>query len=251
MIRNSLVLSLVLLFTSSTQDVNGVDAVVKPVPRADSLLTLPGEVVGDEGMFIVVNATTNCSVVRWYVIDPGLSLLPPELLKDTKTAIVSGKKGRYRLLAYTAIGDTPSAPSITTVIVGNAPPAPVPPGPGPVPPGPTPPPSPAKQLRVILVYESSANMTKDQMTALYSPKVVEYLNAKTVKDGTATGWRRWDKDVSSENEKEPWKRIWAATKPNIKTVPAVVILDGDNGTVLPFPENEASLLALLKQYGGV
>lgn len=230
-----------------------------PIYKNDSILRVPEKVEGEIGDFIRVTASTETKIVKWACLDKvklddgrvvdALVFIPFGELKDSRSAFfVARGKGSFRLLCWTALADTPSDLGITLVVVGGAPP--VPPGPDPGP-GPNPPtPTPAKALRVILVYESSANMTKEQMTALYSPKVQEYLDAKTVKDGSNAGWRRFDKDIDVSNEKDFWKRAWQSAKPNIKQVPAVVILDGDNGTVLPFPANDDALLELLKRYGG-
>jgi hypothetical protein len=85
-------------------------------------LKLPVEVKGEPAAFITIRAETPGKTVRWIALDAGLNLFPVDLLKDTKTAVVSSAKpGRYRLLAVTAAGDEPSDPKICTVIVGNAP----------------------------------------------------------------------------------------------------------------------------------
>ena len=92
-------------------------------------LKLPSEVKGAPAAFVSVKAETSGKMVRWIVLDNGLNLFPVELLKDSKTAVVSSARpGRYRLLAVTAAGDEPSEPQICTVIIGDAP-APTPPGP--------------------------------------------------------------------------------------------------------------------------
>ena len=102
-------------------------------------LKLPTEVRGDPGAFIRVPAETDCKEVRWFPIDRGLNVFPVELLRDSKTAIVTASRpGKYRLLAYTAKGDVPSLPAECYVIVGD-----VPPGPDPVPPIPPIPPTPS------------------------------------------------------------------------------------------------------------
>ena len=90
-------------------------------------VTLPKEVVADSPL-VIVRAETDCTVLKWVVIDPGISLIPPDLLKDSKTAIlVTSKPGRFRVLAYGALKDNASEPAICTIVVGNAPP----PGPDP------------------------------------------------------------------------------------------------------------------------
>lgn len=104
--------------------------------RADNTtIQLPSTVKGEPGDFITVKATTNGKIVRWYTPDKGLSVIPSELLRDPKTAIVYSKKpGKYRLLAYTAAGDEPSDLAECVVTIGEPPPGPDPgPQPGPEP----------------------------------------------------------------------------------------------------------------------
>lgn len=92
---------------------------------------LPAEVRGEPGQFVRVTADTDAKHVRWVVLDGGLNLFPPELLRDSRTAVMTaGKPGRYRLLAYTAFlkgGDAvPTGPAVCTVVVGKADPTPQP-----------------------------------------------------------------------------------------------------------------------------
>lgn len=103
------------------------------------VVELPPEVKGPVGGFITVKPVKlEGKTVRYVPLDDGLAVFPAELLSDpTVTVVSSSKAGRFRLLAYTAQADKPSAPALTTVVVGD--PAP-PPGPNPTPPGPTPPP---------------------------------------------------------------------------------------------------------------
>jgi hypothetical protein len=102
-------------------------------------LKLPVEVHGTSNSFIVINAETAGAVVRWVPIDSGLSLLPPQLLRDSKSAVVMAGKGRYRLLAFTAKGDEPSEPAICLIVVDGTP---TPPKPDPPKPPDNPPPPP-------------------------------------------------------------------------------------------------------------
>lgn len=74
-------------------------------PAAAQKVTLPAEVKGDPVDFVLVKSDTDCSSLRWVVIDQGLKLFPPDQLKDTRTAVVvATKAGRYRLLAYGEAG---------------------------------------------------------------------------------------------------------------------------------------------------
>jgi hypothetical protein len=115
------------------------------------------------------------------------------------------------------------------------------PGPGPIPPG---------EFRALFVYESSAPLTKEQLNIWYSTRIAEYLNAKCAKDDGRPGWRKWDKDIDTQHETPTWKAIWAATKPTVTTLPALVIIRGQKGEAVPLPETEEATLTLLKKHGG-
>lgn len=97
-------------------------------------LTLPQEVKGKPGEFLVIKADTPSPTVRFVLLDPGLSLFPPDLLKDAKVCVVyAPKPGRYRVLAFCAKGDEPSQPvTVQVIIEGDTPTPPTPPAPGPV-----------------------------------------------------------------------------------------------------------------------
>jgi hypothetical protein len=108
---------------------------------ADPVIKLPAEIKMEPGTFIKVTADTDCKLVKWASIDPGLSLFPNEELKNPKgTVVLAMAPGRYRLLAWSAKGDTPTDIVQTVIVVGNAPPCPPTPPTPPVPP--TPPPVP-------------------------------------------------------------------------------------------------------------
>lgn len=95
-------------------------------------LTLPEKVKGRPGQFIQVPATTKSEAVGWYVPDAGLELFPVNLLKDSKTAVVTANApGTYRIVAF--INPTTPVVVTTVVIEGVVPPKPVPPNPDPQP----------------------------------------------------------------------------------------------------------------------
>ena len=111
------------------------DAPVQPNPVPPAVgpaIKLPAEVTAPAGGFIVVTAETAGKTVRWVALDAGLSMIPTSLLRDSKTAVLMAPKGRYRLLAYTAIGDEPSEPAVTLIVVGEATTTPPKPGDPPV-----------------------------------------------------------------------------------------------------------------------
>lgn len=99
---------------------------------AGQRVELPAEIRGEVGSFIAVRPKTDGKLVRYYSLDSGLNSFPTELLSDaTATVVTAPRAGRYRLLAYTALGDRPSDPVIVTIVVGGAaPPTPPVPTPG-------------------------------------------------------------------------------------------------------------------------
>lgn len=93
-------------------------------------IELPLKVSGQPGAFISVPAKTESKIVKWVPIDKGLNIFPVDLLKDSRTLVVtSHSQGTYRLLAYTGDGFGPSEPAFTLVVIGDedpdAPPSPV------------------------------------------------------------------------------------------------------------------------------
>lgn len=220
------------------------------LPAWGQTITLPKEVRGEPGSFIKVPAATDCKEVRWYSPDKGLECFPVELLKDSKTAVVTATaKGRYRLVCWTAKGDSPSDPAVCVVVIGDAPDPGPGPGPGPNPPDP-PQPSPIAGKRVLIVYES-ADATKlptGQQDILFGRATRDYLNAHCDPDSGGTkGWRIWDKDVATDDEGAAWKD---AMKRPRAAVPWVIIGNGKGGHEGPLPATEAEFLALCRKYLG-
>ncbi len=83
-------------------------------------LVLPEKVTGKPGQFISIAAQTAGKNVAWMVIDEGLHLFPPELLKDSKTAVVVAERiGQYRVVAVTAVADEISNLTFCRVIVSD------------------------------------------------------------------------------------------------------------------------------------
>lgn len=81
---------------------------------------------------------TSPTACRWWAVSELVEVVP---FPDGKTCVVMPPgTGRWRVIAYTALGDQASAPTVIDVVVGTDP-QPMPPGPPP--PGPTPPVPPA------------------------------------------------------------------------------------------------------------
>lgn len=119
-------------------------------------------------------------------------------------------------------------------------------------PGPTPVPQPGK-LKAVMVYESTATLTREHQAILHSPRVREYLDAHCSKSGTQPNWRAWDKDVKVDRENEDMRKLWEAAiaKSVMKAkLPAFVLDNGKILEIVPFPANEEAALELLRKWGG-
>lgn len=221
------------------------------VALAEPEISLPKEVIGQPGQFIMIPATTSGSDVKWYSCDSGLALFPSQLLRDNKTAIaIASKPGRYRLLAWTAKGDLASEAAVCILVIGDVPPVPpIPPGPNPpVPPvPPVPVPIPGDGLRVLMVYETAQPITAAHRAVLAGLQVRSYLTAKCAKNGTVPEWRVYDKDVNLSNESKVWQD---AMKRPRSSLPWIVISNGTAGYEGPLPPTVDDALKLLAKYGG-
>ena len=90
-------------------------------------IELPAKISGQPGAFISVPAKTESKAVKWVSIDKGLNIFPVDLLKDSKTLVVTSQiQGVYRLFAYVGNEFGPSEPAFTSVLIGDEP-APAPP----------------------------------------------------------------------------------------------------------------------------
>lgn len=96
---------------------------------AEPVLTLPATVQARPGRFVVIEAGGDGKLIRWVSLSPEADVLP---YLERQALFVAAAPGEYRVLAYTAVGDTPSPPAFCVVRVA-APAPPVPPTP-PVPP---------------------------------------------------------------------------------------------------------------------
>jgi len=84
-------------------------------------LTLPPSVQGGVGKIIVLSVETQGKVVRFFPLDKGLDFADSKLLASPKIAIVTASApGKYRVMAYSAIGDQPTEPSICVVEVAGS-----------------------------------------------------------------------------------------------------------------------------------
>lgn len=85
-------------------------------------ISLPPKIFGSPGEFISIPSKTESKIVKWVSLDKGINLFPTDLLKDTRTLVVTSSiEGAYRVFAYTGDVAGPSDPAVTTVYIGVAP----------------------------------------------------------------------------------------------------------------------------------
>lgn len=207
-------------------------------------VTLPPQVTGDVGDFVVVTADTPDPVVKWFVIDKGLKLFPQELQNDTKKAVVIAlTPGRYRLLAVSAKDSIPSDYAECVISIGGVIPVP-PPGPDPPPPVPPPPdPTPAGKRNLIILRESgnSSPHLAQRLTAIQvrTGQAGEYIKAKghgaNVLDGSDGAGVEWMEHAKG------------------LPLPALLIYEPKAKAILfkgVLPETDQEIVDLLQKHGG-
>lgn len=109
---------------------------------------------------------------------------------------------------------------------------------------------PVTSFRVIFVTESATTLTAQQTAVSGAQAVRDYLLAKTTAEGGVAGWRNYDPNTGAVNEFPGLKAMWLAAKPEIKTVPCMVVQLNGKVDILPFPKDSAEALATLQTYGG-
>jgi hypothetical protein len=165
-------------------------------------ISLPPKVQADPGTFIVVQAQTKGDVVRWYCTTPGLSMIPPALLKDTKTVVlIASKPGTYTLICWTALNGQPTDHACCQIVVGQSP---EPPTPTPTP-GPTPPPYLVEALTQALTKDGKYAQNLDSCKKIAA--VARILADKSKSDTTLkitgdvyTLWSQAVKNVVQPND---------------------------------------------------
>lgn len=109
---------------------------------------------------------------------------------------------------------------------------------------------PTKSFRVIFVKESGSTLSAEQ-TAIPGAKVIrDYLNAKTTPEAGGTGWREYDPQQTAVNETPTMKKLWDTVKPQIQSIPCMIIEVNGHATIKPFPANVDECVKILKEYGG-
>ncbi len=148
----------------------------KDVAPPGPAITLPSELKARPGRLLLIQAKTDGKIIRWVSLSEDADLLP---YLDQSAIFSAPSPGRYRVLAYTAAGDTPSLPAITTVVV-EGPSPPVPPGPGP---GPNPADPFMQGLRTAYAAETDAAKAQQValLAALYRNVAASTVNQQELK----------------------------------------------------------------------
>jgi hypothetical protein len=212
---------------------------------APPTLTIPKEIAGEPGAFIVVRAESDSPWVNFRA-DSGLAVFPANLLSDRKATVVTARApGRFTLHAYTGNVDG-GVDADVVIVVGGAPP--VPPGPqppGPVPPGPTPPPVVAGKREVVIFHESST--TTASLARLYT----------ALRIGAHNSYLRSKSHTLEILDVDNPSSVVAVWKPHLAgvTLPVLFIIDAQTRELLHkesiAPTATAdSIIAKLKEHGG-
>jgi hypothetical protein len=202
-----------------------------------------------EHTLVELRCTTPGKGYAWQVIGEGL--LPVRVKVDSgdkSQATFTGKPGRYVAMVFVLTEDGLDQGQ-HFVTIGPSPPEPPPgpqppPGPGPVvPPGP--PPITDGGLRVLIVYDEAAkaSMTKDQLYALASPKLRDFMDANCVKVNSRPEWYIVDKGEKFEGQ-PIWQKAMALPRPSL---PCFVVSNGKAGEVLPL-KSDVDALAVIQRY---
>jgi hypothetical protein len=111
-------------------------------------IKLPLVIKGKPGEFIRVPAVTDGVNVGWYSVTPGLNIFPVDLLKDSKTAVVTAiAPGKYKLIAYTALNNNVTVPPAECIVeIGDG---------LPIPPDPVNPPDPKPQTEEVKLLKTA------------------------------------------------------------------------------------------------
>lgn len=137
-------------------------------------ISVPTAIKAEIGQFVTITAQTKGEIVQFYAIDPGLAVFPANLLVDKKSTVVTAQKnGVYRVLAYTSIDNKPTAPVLTSIVIGGEP--------NPLPPDDNRPKPPAPPLtdeltdKIKSVYGADQSPTKEKhKKTLHNGLVVVY-----------------------------------------------------------------------------
>lgn len=104
-----------------------------PGQPAAAISIMQPDAIRAPGEYVTLTAKTEAKEVVWLLKDEGLQVLPPGLLKDSKTfCCIAPRPGKYRILAIAAVADRPIWAEALVVVASPDPPVPPLPPPPPV-----------------------------------------------------------------------------------------------------------------------
>lgn len=103
-------------------------------------------------------------------------------------------------------------------------------------------------LRVLIVYNKDANLTKEQHGAIYGNDIRAYLNRKTPvgADGKTHEWRIYPAGLDVSGDSKTWQDAYARPR---GAMPWIIVSNGKTGEEVPIVSIEETM-KLLKKYGG-
>lgn len=176
--------------------------------------------------------------------------VPVVVNEIAKRSYLLGNPGRY-WVDVTAIdfGANIYATRQLIVEVAAAPEPGPEPGPGPQPPGPTPGPAPidGSGLRVLIVFESSDNLSHAHMSLIYGADYRSFLNGICVKEGQTPEWRILDKDTQFKSQSK-WSKALARPR---QSLPWIIVSNGTSGYEGPLPESVSEAKEIVQRFAVV
>lgn len=167
---------------------------------------------------------------------------------------VASRPGKYRFIFVaggTVEGKTRLVKAVTEIIVDGSSPTPPDVKPDNPPPPPPPIPSTVGNLRVLVLWETSAPNLRQHLNVLQSTAFRNYLSGVVKKDDGQPAWRFFDKDVTFSSDNPAWAAAFASAKAKGDTlaVPKIMIFAGEEWvTSIPLPTSEADAIAAVKPF---
>ena len=107
-----------------------------------------------------------------------------------------------------------------------------------------------------MVYESNEKLTPDQISAMDSKDVNDYLNSHCMPDPSVNNpaqkaFRKWDQNILERTDPKNVGKIWIDLMARQRATLPWLIITSPNGTFEgPLPKTKDEMLATLKKYGG-
>jgi hypothetical protein len=225
-------------------------------PLAAQSVTLPAEIKGARGAWIVVAPKLDGGAPKWRV-DPRLqevdlaALLPADSVAKLKGKVfTSATDGRFKVEVWCAKADGVSDIATTWLIVGDGKPV-TPDGVKPAPAAPAPILEPGFRVLIVDEVMNRGSLPFSQRIIFTSVPLRKFLEANCVVDPkTKTPeFRFYDQNVDMKNELPRWQN---AMKRPRSSLPWLLVSTGTTGYEGPLPKTVDETIALLKkiQEGG-